>query len=96
MAEEIGIRELKSQASSIVRRVREEATEYVITHHGHPVAILRPIREEDLLNLQRKESLEVLQQLLDLGGLLVESKLGSESAVELLSTLRDEESQWPS
>ncbi|HRQ41094.1 MAG TPA: type II toxin-antitoxin system prevent-host-death family antitoxin [Chloroflexota bacterium] len=42
MATEIGIRELKNQASKIVRAVREEAAEYIITVNGEPVAVLRP------------------------------------------------------
>jgi len=42
---EIGIRELKSQASEIVRAVREERTEYVITHRGRPVAMIVPFEE---------------------------------------------------
>jgi prevent-host-death family protein len=39
---EIGIRELKNQASEIVRAVREERAEYVITHRGRPVAMIIP------------------------------------------------------
>lgn len=42
---EIGIRELKSQASEIVRAVREERAEYVITHRGKPVAMIVPFVE---------------------------------------------------
>ena len=42
---EIGIRQLKSQASEIVRAVREERAEYVITHHGKPVAMIIPFVE---------------------------------------------------
>lgn len=42
---EIGIRELKSQASEIVRAVREERAEYVITLRGRPVAMIVPFQE---------------------------------------------------
>lgn len=42
---EIGIRELKSQASEIVRAVREGRVEYVITHRGRPVAMIVPFEE---------------------------------------------------
>jgi prevent-host-death family protein len=42
---EIGIRELKAQASEIVRAVREERAEYVITHRGKPVAMIVPFEE---------------------------------------------------
>ncbi len=93
MSQQIGIRELKNQTSSIVRQVREQAAEYVITHHGQPVAILRPIRAEDTEKLQNQASLEAMQRLLELGELLTESNPSAESAVELLSEMREEENQ---
>ncbi|NHZ72338.1 MAG: type II toxin-antitoxin system prevent-host-death family antitoxin [Aquificales bacterium] len=96
MPQEIGVRELKNQTSSIVRQVREEAAEYVITHHGHPVAILRPIRAEDREKLQKQKSLESWQRLLELGDLLTKSNPSAESAVDILNEMREEESQWPS
>lgn len=40
---EIGIRRLKNDASEILRSVREEGAEYVITYRGEPVAVLRPV-----------------------------------------------------
>lgn len=40
---EIGIRQLKNEASEIIRAVREEKIEYIITLRGQPVAVLRPI-----------------------------------------------------
>ena len=45
MAKKIGVRELKNNASKIVRAVREEGAEYVVTVHGEPVAVLRPLTE---------------------------------------------------
>ena len=44
----VGIGELKNRASWILRQVREDRAEYVITHHGRPVAVLLPANEEDL------------------------------------------------
>jgi prevent-host-death family protein len=41
----IGIRELREQTAEVIRRVREERVEYIITHQGRPVAILQPINE---------------------------------------------------
>jgi prevent-host-death family protein len=41
----IGIRELKEQATAVVRHVREEGAEYVITLRGEPVAIILPIEQ---------------------------------------------------
>jgi prevent-host-death family protein len=42
----IGVRELREQATEVIRRVREEKAEYVITYQGRPVAMLVPIDEE--------------------------------------------------
>ncbi len=95
MSQEIGIRELKNQTSSIVRRVREEAAEYVITHHGQPVAILRPIQAEDKEELQKQKAREVWQNLLDLGKELAESNPSAPSLVATLEEMREEESRWP-
>ena len=39
----VGIRELKIHASAIIRKVRDEGEEYVITFHGRPVGMLIPI-----------------------------------------------------
>ena len=42
---EIGIRQLKNETSEIIRAVREEKAEYIITLRGQPVAVLRPLEE---------------------------------------------------
>lgn len=47
MPETIGMRELRSQGSRIIRAVSEEKAEYVITLRGEPVAVLRPLTEEE-------------------------------------------------
>ena len=39
---DIGIRELKSQASHLVRQVAEDHVTYTITRRGRPVGILAP------------------------------------------------------
>ena len=78
---EIGIRELKNHASQIVRDVREEQAEYVITYHGRPVARIVPIPVEE--DAQRAlEELERLSQ-------EVSAQWKSDkSATELLSETR--------
>jgi prevent-host-death family protein len=43
---QVGIRELKNDASEIIRAVREERAEYVVTLRGRPVAFIIPIDEE--------------------------------------------------
>ena len=42
----VGVRELKNQATEIIRDVRETRAEYVVTYRGHPVAVLLPVDEE--------------------------------------------------
>ena len=38
MPQQVGIRELKNEASEIIRAVREERAEYVVTYRGQPAA----------------------------------------------------------
>ena len=38
----VGIKDFKNQATQLLRRVREEQTEIIVTHDGEPVAVLRP------------------------------------------------------
>jgi prevent-host-death family protein len=96
MKQEIGIRELKNQASSIVRQVREESAEYIITHHGRPVAILRPIHKDDVEDLEKQKAVESWQKLLEIGSALAQSEPAARLAVSTLSQIREEENQWPS
>ena len=39
----IGVRELRQQTSEVLRKIKEEKAEYVVTHQGHPVAVLLPV-----------------------------------------------------
>ena len=41
--EEIGIRELKSRASEVVRAVKENRAQYVVTQRGVPAALIIPL-----------------------------------------------------
>ncbi len=40
---EIGVRELKTRASAILRRVRDQGARYVVTYRGRPVGLLLPL-----------------------------------------------------
>jgi prevent-host-death family protein len=42
----IGVRELRERTSKVIRQVREERAEYVVTHQGRPVAIILPLDTE--------------------------------------------------
>jgi prevent-host-death family protein len=39
----IGVRELRQQTAEVLRRIREEKVEYVITYQGQPVAVMLPL-----------------------------------------------------
>ena len=39
----IGVRVLRQQASEVIRRVREEQAEFVVTYQGRPVALILPL-----------------------------------------------------
>jgi prevent-host-death family protein len=41
----VGVKELKDQATEILRTVREEQAQYIVTYHGRPVAVLLPVDE---------------------------------------------------
>ncbi len=42
---DIGVRELKTRASAIVRSLREQRTRYVVTYRGRPIGVLLPLDE---------------------------------------------------
>ncbi len=96
MAESVGIRELKNQATQILRHVREERAEYIITLRGEPVAALRPFEAEDEVALRREQRQAALDRLLALAEEIGKAWKSDESAVETLERIRDEEAAWPS
>ena len=42
----IGVRELRERTSEVIRRVREDRVEYVVTYQGRPVAVILPLDTE--------------------------------------------------
>jgi len=42
---EVGVRELKTRVSQIIRDVRERRAYYTITYRGRPVGLLTPLEE---------------------------------------------------
>ena len=87
----VGVRELKNRATGIVRDVRENRTEYVVTYRGRPVAVLLPVDEEWLTKRAIKAAepgedvwaeLEALRQ--EIG----QSWQSEKTAVELISEQR--------
>ncbi len=41
----VGIRELKQQASELIRQVREEGQEFQVTYRGEVVALVVPVKK---------------------------------------------------
>ena len=54
----IGVRELRQQASEVIRQVREEQAEFVVTYQGRPVAVILPLdtarAEEEMVQASKK------------------------------------------
>ncbi len=84
----IGVRELKNQASRIVRTVREEMAEYVITVRDEPVAVLRPVTDEDMQKLRQVELDEAMAEMKALAQQVAAAWTSPKSGVELVSEQR--------
>jgi len=88
MTNTIGVRELKNQTSRIVRTVREELAEYIITLQGKPVAVLRPFTDEDDQRLHQAEMAETLIEIKALAREVAEAWTSPKSGVELIEEQR--------
>ena len=90
----VGVRELKNRATEIIRAVRENQTEYVVTYHGRPVAVLLPV-DEAWLEAEAKRAAEAVTPGDDVWAELEEirqeigrSWQSEKTAVELISEQR--------
>ncbi|HET9591219.1 MAG TPA: type II toxin-antitoxin system Phd/YefM family antitoxin [Anaerolineales bacterium] len=81
--EEIGIRELKSRASEVVRAVKEERARYVVTQRGKPVAAIIPM---DAMLPEKKD--DGWEKLLAIRARLAKDKSKKKSSLEILSEMR--------
>lgn len=81
---DIGVRQLKEQASEIIRQVRDERVRYVITHRGAPVAVLLPFDEAG----QPPAGVEVWDELSQLGEEVGRRWRDDRLPTELLAELR--------
>jgi prevent-host-death family protein len=84
----IGVRELKNQTSRILRAVREEMSEYVVTLRGDPVAVLRPLTEEEAERLRRVEVEAALAEMKALAQEVASAWTSEKSGVELVAEQR--------
>ena len=89
----IGVRELKNQLTRIVRIVREQQVEFVVTVHGQPVAVLRSYTEADAARIQESAIEQELEELQTLSELVTAAWKSADSGVTMLEQMR-EESAW--
>jgi prevent-host-death family protein len=82
--EEIGIRQLKTRASELVRSVKEKHARYVITRRGKPAALMIPL---DTVPPEKSADL-AWERLAALGKELSGSRKSKKSAVEILAEMR--------
>ncbi|MGC9396618.1 MAG: type II toxin-antitoxin system Phd/YefM family antitoxin [Anaerolineae bacterium] len=75
----IGVRELRQQTAEVLRRIREERTEYIITYQGKPVAVMLPV-----------DAAAVEQAILDIGK--QGTAQGWDAYVQVADTVRQ---RWP-
>lgn len=82
-ATDVGIRELKSNASEIVRNVRKRRTRYVITHRGEPVAQIGPVETTMPMLMQDMQASadDNWNELIRLGQLLALKKTKTSAAI---------------
>jgi prevent-host-death family protein len=85
---EIGVREFKNKATTVVRSVRENQEEYLITVDGVPAAVLRPVTPE-VEEAQRQEQIEQhLRELDDLADEITAAWKSPLSAAEIVAQQR--------
>jgi antitoxin (DNA-binding transcriptional repressor) of toxin-antitoxin stability system len=68
--------------------VREDLREYVVTLRGEPVAVLRPLTEEEAQRLRQAEVNASLAQMRDLAQEVASAWTSEKSGVELVSEQR--------
>ena len=84
MPTSIGVRELKNHASRVIRAVRDEMAEYVVTVRGEPVAVLRPLNEEETQRLSQAKTDAVLAEMKALAQEVAAAWTSEKSGVELV------------
>ncbi len=54
----ISVSELQEQTSKVIRRVRQERAEYIVTYRGRPVAVILPldVEQAEIKTAQADES----------------------------------------
>lgn len=84
----IGVRELKNQTSRVLREVREDMVEYIVTLRGKPIAVLRPLTEDEAQRLRQLEIQNSLVEMKSLAKEVAAAWRSPQSGVELISEQR--------
>ena len=86
---EIGVRELKTRASEIVRNVRRRRAYYVITYRGRPVGVLGPLEgSESTTPSSAAEATAVWDELTRLGQDIARGWPANKTSGDILSEMR--------
>jgi prevent-host-death family protein len=86
---EIGVRELKTRASEIVRNVRRRRARYVITYRGRPVGVLGPLEgSESTPPSSALEATAVWDELTRLGQDIARGWPANKTSGDILSEMR--------
>lgn len=88
MSKTIGVRELKNKTSRVLRSVREDMAEYVVTLRGEPVAVLRPLDEEEARRLRQGEVKKSMAEMMVLAREVAEAWTSEKSGVDLVDEQR--------
>lgn len=83
---QVGIRQLKLEASEIIRAIREEGAEYIVTHRGQAVAVILPVAEAD--TQAGVPSAEIMAALASMRARIAADRRTDRSALEILEALR--------
>ncbi|MBU0705184.1 MAG: type II toxin-antitoxin system prevent-host-death family antitoxin [Chloroflexi bacterium] len=89
---DVGVRDLKANASEIIRNVREQRARYVITYRGQPVGLLMPLDKANLdpanLSSTGEPAAAVWNELTRLGEEIGREWRSPLTGAELLSEMR--------
>jgi len=87
---DVGVRELKTRASEIVRNVRDHRARYTITYRGRPVGVLLPLEEAPQTEAPPgdERGTTVWEELSKLGEEIGRGWRSPSTSVELLSQMR--------
>lgn len=88
--QDIGVRELKTRASEIMRNVRKRRARYVITYRGRPVGMLTPLEQAPIVGSDSvaESADEVWAELTRLGEQISQGWRSPQTSADLLSTMR--------